>query len=66
MKFTKFVFLCLTVVLAGALDPASAFEDERGSLIVYYFSLGYKYRLIVYFLFFIHGIRLSLRQLKGY
>ena len=47
------------MVLAGVLGPASAFEYERDGLIIYYFSLGYSYRLIVCFLFFVHGILLS-------
>ena len=59
-----FFFLCVAMVLAGVLGPASAFEYERDGLIIYYFSLGYSYRLIVCFLFFVHGILLSLRQLK--
>ena len=58
------MFVCVTMVLlAGVLGPACAFE-ERDGLIIYYFSLGYSYRLIVCFLFFVHGILLSLRQLK--
>ena len=59
-----FFFLCVAMVLAGVLGPASAFEYERDGLIIYYFSLGYSYRLIVCFLFFVHGILLSLWQLK--
>ena len=46
-----FFFLCVAMVLAGVLGPASAFEYERDGLIIYYFSLGYSYRLIVCFLF---------------
>ena len=54
MKFAKCVLLCLTVVLSGVLGPVgpvSASEDERDGLIIYYFSRGYNYRLIVCFLF---------------
>ena len=37
---------------------------DRDQLIAWYFSLGYSYKLIVCFLYFVHGISLSLRQLK--
>ena len=46
MKFVKCVFVRLVVVLLG---PVFASEDERDGLIIYYFSLGYNYRLIVFF-----------------
>ena len=36
----------------------------REQLITAYFSEGYSYPLIICFLFFEHGISLSLRQLK--
>ena len=39
-------------------------SDNREDLIEVYFSCGYPYRLIVCFLHFVHGITLSLRQLK--
>ena len=49
------IFLCLVQMTWGS---------ERENLIAMYFSLGYSYNLIVCFLFFIHGISISLRQLK--
>ena len=41
------------------LDPMDT--DE---LIGWYFSLGYTYQVIICFLYYVHGICLSLRQLK--
>ena len=39
-------------------------SSSRDELIVWYFSLNYSYSLILCFLQFVHGISLSLRQLK--
>ena len=36
----------------------------RDEAISWYFSLGYSYKLIVCFLYYIDGVNLSLRQLK--
>lgn len=37
---------------------------NRDKLVAWYFSLGYSYKLILCFMYFSHGISLSLRQLK--
>ena len=37
---------------------------SRADIIEWYFYEGYQYRTIVCFLYFVHGITLSLRQLK--
>ena len=37
---------------------------SRDDLIKWYFFEGYEYGLIVCFLYFVHGISLSVRQLK--
>ena len=37
---------------------------SRDELIKEYFLEGYEYRLIICFLYFVHGLTLSLRQLK--
>ena len=42
----------------------STMANSREDLIKLYFYEGYQYRAIVCFLYFVHGIRLSLRQLK--
>ena len=39
-------------------------SHSREDLIKWYFSEGYQYRVIVCFLYFVHGIRISLHQLK--
>ena len=39
-------------------------SDNREDLVEVYFSCGYPYRSIVCFLYFVHGITVSLRQLK--
>ena len=36
--------------------------NSRDNLIKWYFFEGYQYRAIVCFLFFVHGVRISLRQ----
>jgi len=44
--------------------PALSRDLGRHELITKYFFEGYEYSLIVCFLFFVHGISLSVRQLK--
>ena len=51
-----FILLALPTCIIGA--------DGRDLLIKCYFMLGYEYRLIICFLYFVHGISISLRQLK--
>lgn len=67
------LLLILTVLLiaqhgvswaATPRPPAGELQGTRDSLIQHYFWEGYTYRLILYFPYFIHGISLSLRQLK--
>ena len=45
-------------------SPALYRGVGRDDLIKLYFYEGYNYRLIICFLFFVHGISLSLRHLK--
>ena len=45
-------------------SPAQLHGIQREQLIHYYFLEGYTYRLILCFLLLVHGIPLSLRQLK--
>lgn len=64
------VFLLLTLLemVAGVVPtylPTSSSSNERSSLIVEYFKLGFKYKEILGFLLLRHGILLSLRQLKN-
>ena len=51
----------LSVVIT---DTCSNMQPSREDLITAYFSCGYSYSLIVCFLYLIHGISISLRQLK--
>ena len=37
---------------------------NRDELVSWYFNLGYNYEVIVCFLHFLHGVDISLRQLK--
>jgi hypothetical protein len=54
-------FVCICTVLL-ALPPCVL--GTRDVLVEYYFNVGYDYGLIVCFLHFLHGITISLRQLK--
>ena len=45
-------------------SPALSRGFSRGDLIKQYFFEGYEYCVIICFLYFVHGIRLSVRQLK--
>ena len=54
----------LLLVLFLTLRSVLADRSLRDSLISEYFFLGYPYKLILCFLSFVHGISLSLRQLK--
>ena len=46
------------------VSPALSRGFSRGDLIKQYFFEGYEYCVIICFLYFVHGIRLSVRQLK--
>ena len=46
------------------VSPALSRGFSRGDLIKQYFFEGYEYCVIIYFLYFLHGIRLSVHQLK--
>ena len=46
------------------MSPALSRGFSRGDLITQYFFEGYEYCVIICFLYFVHGIRLSVRQLK--
>ena len=46
------------------VSPALSRGLSRGDLIKQYFFEGYQYSVIICFLYFVHGIRLSVRQLK--
>ena len=54
-----FVTVLLLIITLSSLALAS-----RDRLIQEYFYQGYPYQLILCFLYFVHGISLSLRQLK--
>ena len=56
--------LCSVKLMASFVSPALSRGLGRDDLIRQYFFEGYDYHLIICFLFFIHGITLSLRQLK--
>ena len=62
MIMMMLLFVCLIYFLAFPLCVLG--ESTTDVLIYCYFRLGYEYRLILCFLYFIHGITLSLRQLK--
>ena len=55
--------MILSVILA-LLAFLSCVFGTRDALVEYYFHLGYDYGLILCFLHFLHGISISLRQLK--
>ena len=55
--FTCAVLLALPLCVLGV-------DRTRDALILRYFSLGYEYGLILCFLHFLHGVTISLRQLK--
>ena len=55
--------MILLVILALLAFPPCVF-GTRDALVEHYFHLGYDYRLILCFLHFLHGISISLRQLK--
>ena len=55
----QLLFTAVLLVLLSSYAHAS-----RDSLIQDYFRQGYPYKLILCFLHFVHGISLSLRQLK--
>ena len=46
------------------VSPALSRGLSREDLIKQYFFEGYEYCVIICFLYFVHGIRLSVRQLK--
>ena len=55
--------MILSVILALLAFPPCVF-GTRDALVEHYFHLGYDYGLILCFLHFLHGISISLRQLK--
>ena len=58
-------FLICHDVCAAVLTPtALLYGREREELVHDYFRDGYEYKVILCFLYFVHGICLSLRQLK--
>ena len=56
--------LLLLVVSSLSLVVSACAASTREDIIRMYFSHGYSYNLIVCFLYFVHGISMSLRQLK--
>ena len=54
--------LCYFFGRVGA--PSLAAGQTREQLIAAYFSEGYTYKLVICFLYFVHGVSISLRQLK--
>ena len=54
----------LAIVLSCCLIVPACAASTRDDIIRHYFSCGYTYSLIVCLLHFVHGVTLSLRQLK--
>ena len=52
------------VVMSGTTSPAEDAGRTRESLIKKYFEEGFEYRIILCFLYWVHGFILSLRHLK--
>ena len=62
--FVIFTLLNQSVAVQRYLPRTGLQEDDRQSLIENYFDLGFQYSEILAFLSGLHGIQLSLRQLK--
>ncbi len=59
------IALALYSVLIGVTSAVlTARQKARNDLVVFYFAQGFEYKAILCFLHFVHGIILSLRQLK--
>ena len=58
------VFAIIIFAISFSLVVPACAADTRDDIIRVYFSRGYTYSLIVCFLQFVHGISVSLRQLK--
>ena len=57
--------MCSYMYLLSLMESPALYRGVgRDDLIKLYFYEGYNYRLIICFLFFVHGISLSLRHLK--
>ena len=65
---SAFLLVCLTFCPFSACLPNyilhDGFNDNRERLIEHYFNLGLSYTEILCFLVAVHGIHISLRQLK--
>ena len=59
---TERVIVSLLLLVCSPLSVRGS--PDRDDLIAWYFDLGYEYKLIVCFLWFIHGVRISLRHLS--
>ena len=69
LRHVFFVSIFLFWAFCDALPPyipalSAGLQNNRDACIIQYFSLGFGYAEILGFLSFVHGINLSLRQLK--
>ena len=65
LPFCLFCFLlCLCTTTIPGYIPVAPGNSDRNSLIECYFKLRLDYSEIINFLLLVHGIRLSIRQLK--
>ena len=69
LRHVFFVSIFLLWAFCDALPPyipalSAGLQNNRDGCIIQYFSLGFGYAEILGFLSFVHGINLSLRQLK--
>ena len=58
------VWLWLTALILLRLPVSVYCAESRDDIIKRYFACGFSYKIIIGFLHFVHGISLSLRQLK--
>ena len=57
------LLLSAVVVVEAVVPPQLSRSLSRDDLIKEYFFEGYEYRVIICFLYFVHGVSISLRQL---
>ena len=63
--WASLILLLSAVLLVEAVVPPQLSRGlSRDDLIKEYFFEGYEYRVIICFLYFVHGVSISLRQLK--
>ena len=58
------MLLSAAVVVEAVVPPQLSRSLSRDDLIKEYFFEGYEYRVIICFLYFVHGVSISLHQLK--